>query len=53
MTTMNTERPSPKGKRVSLFVTFISGPSRTVDIEIPSILGVYEPGKLHVILLND
>lgn len=34
-------------------VTFITGPSRTSDIELTPVLGAHGPGQLHVIIIGD
>ncbi len=34
-------------------VAFVSGPSRTADIEMTMVLGIHGPYRVHVILVND
>jgi L-lactate dehydrogenase complex protein LldG len=41
------------GKNLSRTVTFITGASRTSDIELTLAIGVHGPGELHVIVLAD
>lgn len=39
-------------ERMSRCVTFITGPSRTSDIELTLAIGVHGPGELHVVVLE-
>jgi L-lactate dehydrogenase complex protein LldG len=43
---------SPAGE-LSRTVTFITGPSRTSDIELTLAIGVHGPARLHVIVIED
>ena len=38
---------------LSRAVTFITGPSRTSDIELTLAIGVHGPGELHVVIIDD
>jgi len=40
-------------KDLSKTVTFITGPSRTSDIELTLAIGVHGPRELHVIVISD
>lgn len=41
---------APQGERIR-YVSFVSGPSRTSDVEKTLTVGVHGPGQLHVLLL--
>jgi len=42
-----------KGRDLSRTITFITGPSRTSDIELTLAIGVHGPAELHVIVLEE
>lgn len=43
----------PANGELSRAVTFITGPSRTSDIELTLAIGVHGPGELHVIVIDE
>jgi iron-sulfur cluster protein len=45
--------PSATGQRFTSYVSLITGPSRTADIESVLTLGVHGPGEVHIVLLDN
>ena len=44
---------SATGQAISSYVSFISGPSRSADIELSMTLGVHGPSDVHIVLLDN
>ncbi|MCX7974050.1 MAG: LUD domain-containing protein [Candidatus Aminicenantes bacterium] len=44
---------SASGKRITSYVSFITGPSSTTDIEKEPVIGVHGPEEVHIILLDN
>src|SRR5690606_18662783 len=44
---------SGTGQKITSYVSFITGPSRTADIELTLATGVHGPGEVHIILLDN
>jgi Fe-S oxidoreductase len=45
--------PSATGQKISSYVSFITGPSRTADIECSLTIGVHGPKEMHIVLLDN
>ena len=45
--------PSATGQKMSVYVSFITGPSRSADIELSLTIGVHGPKELHIVLLDN
>ncbi len=45
--------PASSGLKMTAYVSFITGPSRTTDIEKELVIGVHGPGELHIIILDN
>ncbi|MEK7847839.1 MAG: LUD domain-containing protein, partial [Chloroflexota bacterium] len=45
--------PCATGQAFTTYVSFITGPSRTADIENVLTLGVHGPGEVHIVLLDN
>jgi len=41
------------GQRLTSYVSIITGPSRTADIELTTVLGAHGPNELHVVLMDN
>ena len=44
---------SGTGQRVTTYISYITGPSRTADIELSMTVGVHGPKEVHIILLDN
>jgi len=44
---------SGTGQRVTTYISYITGPSRTADIELSLTIGVHGPKEVHIILLDN
>ena len=45
--------PSATGQKMSVYVSFITGPSRSADIELSLTVGVHGPKELHIVILDN
>jgi iron-sulfur cluster protein len=45
--------PASSGMKMTSYVSFITGPSRTTDIEKELVIGVHGPQELHIIILDN
>ena len=45
--------PYATGQQMTCYVSMITGPSRTADIELTTVLGVHGPLELHVIIVDN
>ncbi|MSO92346.1 MAG: lactate utilization protein C [Rhodospirillales bacterium] len=50
---LRTERASKDGPTMPRTVNWITGPSRTADIEQTLLLGAHGPQRLHILIVND
>ncbi|MEZ4571001.1 MAG: LUD domain-containing protein [Thermomicrobiales bacterium] len=44
---------SGTGQKITSYVSYITGPSRTADIELTLATGVHGPGEVHIVLLDN
>lgn len=44
---------SGTGQKITSYVSFITGPSRTADIELALAMGVHGPKEVHIVLLDN
>jgi iron-sulfur cluster protein len=45
--------PSATGQKMSVYVSFTTGPSRSADIELSLAIGVHGPREVHIILVDN
>lgn len=45
--------PSATGQKMSVYVSYITGPSRSADIELSLTIGVHGPKELHIVVLDN
>ena len=50
---LNVLAKSGTGQKITTYVSFITGPSRTADIELSLSIGVHGPKEVHIILLDN
>jgi L-lactate dehydrogenase complex protein LldF len=45
--------PSATGQKISVYVSYTTGPSRSADIELSLAIGVHGPKEVHIILVDN
>jgi iron-sulfur cluster protein len=45
--------PSATGQKMSVYVSFTTGPSRSADIELSLAIGVHGPKEVHIVLVDN